>query len=362
MDETTLLEKTHACLAGAALGDAMGAPTESWHYRAVMEKWGRITGLVPDHKLYSGQEASTDDTQHRLILFKTIIDKGGRIDAYDLAEGILEHMNLGMMAGTEIEIYKKLASGMLPHRNGLGNFQTPTCCFASLPIGILHACDPYSAAKDAYELFSVWVDSIAQEAPMAVAAAVAEAFKPVATRDSIVEAAKAYCGPRVRKHLDRSIEVAARFDDPWEAVPAFYEELLVQDGLDRYIEQRARFGPLWGQRLEDATTSGSPLEMAGLGLAFFYIGNGDAMGAMGGAATFGRDCDGFAGIAGAITGAWKGTGVFDMEMVSQVDAADKAYYGEQYPTILELAEEMQAPILNTLKEKQAVVGNLEGLL
>ena len=362
MSETLLFKKTYGCLAGAAVGDAVGAPGEALHYQAVRRNWGKITGLVPDHKLLSGREASTDDTQHVRIIAQTIIKKGGLIDAYDLGEGILEFMNLGMMAGTEIEIYKKLASGMLPHENGLGNFETGTCCFACPPIGILHACDPYGAAKDAYELFSVWVDSIAQEGPMAVAAAIAEAFKPSATRESIVEAALAYCGPRVRKHLALVIEVASQFDDPWEAVPTFHEKLLVPDGLDRYIEQRGRYGQTWGHPVEDRTTSGSALEMAGMGLGFFYIGNGDAMKAIGGAASMGRDCDGFAGIAGAITGAWKGVDVLDQDLLAKVDAGDVAYYGEGYDDIATLARKMQAPILSALKEKAEGVRSLQALV
>ena len=367
MNETLLFDKTYGCLAGAALGDAIGGLTEGWHYRAVQRRWGKITGLVDEpglHALHRGMPpyTTTDDTQHRLILFNTMIDKGGRIDADDLAEGLLKHMNLGQMAHVEQAQYLKIANGIPPHEAGLGTFPTGTCVFASLPIGILHACDPYGAAKDAYELFSVWVDTIAQEAPMAVAAAVAEAFRPAATRDSIIEAARSNCGRRVREHIDLTIEVAAEFDDPWEAVPTFYEKLTVPDGHPAYWRQRAKFGQLRGRTLEESDGSGSPLEMAGLGLAFFYVANGDPMKAIGGAASLGRDCDGFAGIAGAIIGAWKGIDSFDMEIVNKVDAADKACYGETYDDIPTLACKMQTPMLNALREKEEAVRSLRGLL
>ena len=271
-------------------------------------------------------------------------------------------MNLGQMAHVEQAQYLKIANGIPPHQAGLGTFPTGTCVFACLPIGILHACDPYSAAKDAYELFSVWVDTIAQEAPMAIAAAVAEAFRPAATRDSIVEAARAYSGRRVREFLDLVIEVAAQFDDPWEALPTFHEKLTVPDGHPAFWQHMAKSAKTFWHTIEDMDGSGSPLEMAGLGLAFFHVGNGDPIKAIGGAASFGRDCDGFAGIAGAITGAWKGVEVFDMDTVNTIDAADRAFYGEGYYSIVELAQKMQAPILSTLKAKEDTVSSLRGLL
>ena len=364
MNETMLFEKTYACLAGAAVGDCLGAPSEGWYYKAVLERWGPITGIVHDHKLYKGREASTDDTQHLRIIAGTILEKGGRIDAYDLASGIRKFMNLSMMADTEHEMYKKITLGMNPHTVGLGQFTTPSPSFASPPIGIVNACDPRTAARDAYEIYTVWVDSYAQEAPMAVVAAVAEAFKPTATRDSIVDAAMAYCGPRVRERIERAVEVASGFDDPWEAVPTFYEKLLVPDGLEEYIEQLDKYRHRYvsGRTLEQSSYSASPLEMVPMALAFFYIGNGDAMKAMGGAATFGRDCDGIASMAGAITGAWKGLDALDLEVVEKVDTADMAFYSEHdYDGIKVLAEKMQTPMLNTFKEKELVVQSLEGL-
>ncbi len=105
------------------------------------------------------------------------------------------------------------------------------------------------------------------------------------------------------------------------------------------------------------------MELMPVALAFFHIGNGDATAAMCGAATFGRDCDGIASIAGAITGAWKGTDALDMDMVNTVDNADLAYYGaDRYDRIEVLAEKMQAPILNTFKEREEGVNSLRALL
>ena len=368
MNNTMLVKKIHGCLAGAALGDAIGGHTEGWDCRAIQEKWGNVTGLVEElggHRLRSnkGFYTSTDDTQHLRILANAIIRRGGRIDVYDLRDAVLKDMDLYVMAGTEREMFKKICSGMPVRAVGIGQFQTPTPCFQSPPIGIVNACDPQTAAKDAYEIYSIWVDGIAREAPMTIVAAVAEAFRPSATRESIVAAATRYSSPIVREHIKHAIEVADRFDDVYEAIPTFYEELLVSNGLEIYTQHLAEFGQLRGRTLEQSSSGGSPLEMVSAALAFFYIANGDATAAMCGAATFGRDCDGIASMAGAITGAWKGIDALDDDMVRKVDEADVAYYGaERWPTIEALAQDMLEPVLNTLKEKEETITSLRSML
>ena len=367
-EETLLFKKTYGAVAGAALGDSIGGITEAWNYHAVARKWGKITGLRDEVTIRQKRHGmppytTTDDTHHRLAIFEAIFDKGGLIDAYDMAEGILNHLNLSQMARTQQELYKKSASGYPAHEIGIGQWVEGTPCFACLPIGILHACDPYGAAKDAYEVLSVWISGLGQEAPIAVVSALAEAFKPSATRESIAEASQRYCGPRVAEYLDLVYEVASQFDDPWEAIPTFFDKLTIPDlGLDRYHVQRDKLGMLGERRLDDMGTSGSPLEMAGLGLAFFHVANGDPMAAICGAASLGRDCDGFAGIAGAITGAWKGIDAFDIEDVNKVDAADKSFFGEGFKSILELAQCMQEPMLNAMRMKREGVEAMQALL
>lgn len=37
-----LLVKVYGCLIGGAIGDAMGAPAEDWHYSDIRPKFGRI--------------------------------------------------------------------------------------------------------------------------------------------------------------------------------------------------------------------------------------------------------------------------------------------------------------------------------
>ncbi len=45
-----LLDRIYGCLMGGAIGDAMAAPTEDWHYLDIREKFGRIARLVRTRK------------------------------------------------------------------------------------------------------------------------------------------------------------------------------------------------------------------------------------------------------------------------------------------------------------------------
>ncbi len=86
-----LFKKTYGALAGGALGDAMGHPTEMMLYPTVERLYGWIDGLRG-----TGTEARfspnmpagtyTDDTQLKHLFCEAIIRKGGRITADDLAE------------------------------------------------------------------------------------------------------------------------------------------------------------------------------------------------------------------------------------------------------------------------------------
>ena len=105
--------------------------------------------------------------------------------------------------------------------------------------------------------------------------------------------------------------------------------------------------------------------MAAIPIAFLLIARGDAMQAIRGAANVGRDCDGLAGIAGAIAGAWKGIDAPLESAVRKVDELNAVWYKEasteQYFEIAVLAERMMSPVLNTMKDKEEAVTSLRQL-
>jgi len=42
MKNTQLFERIYGCMIGGAVGDAMGFPTETFHYKLIREKYGKI--------------------------------------------------------------------------------------------------------------------------------------------------------------------------------------------------------------------------------------------------------------------------------------------------------------------------------
>ena len=388
MDKSMLFKKTYGCLAGQAVGDALGAVTEALHYKAIQRVYGRVSEEffgkkgIPHFGGYWG--ASTDDHAYLRAIAKTIIRKGGRITAFEGAEGVIDFMNPSLIApathALAMMISGCVGEGVVSVHN-LGQNQAtnqgPT--WACPPIGIVNACDPYAAAKDAYEVFSPWADGLSLEAPMAIAAAIAEAFKPNATMESIVDASTKYCGPKVATHIKKAVKLAGEFDDIYEASfsPKLHEELCIDgEGCEYkdYLRFLTKYSPeglndsRWDKRFnipEDLDVGGHPKEIVAVPIAFFIIAKGDPMQAIRGAANFGRDCDGLAGMAGSIAGAWKGIDSSLESLVCKVDKLNKAWYkksGEEYFDIAVLAEKMMQPILNCMKEKEETISSLRKLV
>ena len=76
-----LLAKAHGMLAGVAVGDALGMPTEFLTPETIADWYGGgVTGLTradarhPHHRLPAG--AVTDDTDHTLLLAQVLIEEG----------------------------------------------------------------------------------------------------------------------------------------------------------------------------------------------------------------------------------------------------------------------------------------------
>lgn len=88
----SLIERAAGMLAGVAVGDALGMPTE-FLTPARIEMWyGHVTTFIPPHpqhphhRLLAG--SITDDTDHTLLLAQLLLDEG-RITPQSLAERLL---------------------------------------------------------------------------------------------------------------------------------------------------------------------------------------------------------------------------------------------------------------------------------
>jgi ADP-ribosylglycohydrolase len=198
IEETTLFDKIYGSMLGGAIGDAMGAPVEGWHYERIVEAHGVIDSLLaydrpPDYHAHfaTAPGTITDDTRLKHLLCQAIIACGDLprrgdfvnacADAYyaaqtDLERGFLEEYVLGGMHGEA-----KLIWGGQP-TNGF--------IMMNSPLGHICPCDPELAFALSYDVDFI-SDGYAKYSAAMAAAAVSAAMHPQATISSIIEQALA---------------------------------------------------------------------------------------------------------------------------------------------------------------------------
>ena len=84
-----LLDRATGMLAGVAIGDALGMPSEFLTPAHIQDWYGHIGAFVPPHPTHPHHRlpagSVTDDTDHTLLLADLLLDQGriepGRADA-----------------------------------------------------------------------------------------------------------------------------------------------------------------------------------------------------------------------------------------------------------------------------------------
>lgn len=307
-----LFEKAYGCLAGLALGDALGMATEFLTPQQIEEHYGWVDGLVsapswhPHAALPRGHV--TDDTGQALALAGIYIHDGA-MSAEAAAQAILrwadaqgEHLGLCIGLSTRRAL-AALRAGADPRESGREG-RTNGAAMRSAPIGIVHPGDFDGALRDVIEAaLPTHGTRAAISAAAAVAWAVAEAMQADATVESVLERAMAGA-VRGREHgvwvwtapLERRIELARR---------------LVREAVD----ERAALRALYDYVGVDLTVTESIPAAFGL----VELAGGDPMRAVIYAANIGGDTDTIGAIAGAVCGALRGIGAIDGELLRQIE-------------------------------------------
>ena len=88
-------DRALGALAGVAIGDAMGMPTQTLSRAQISETYGAITGFLdaaPSHPVSAGLKAGTitDDTEQSLLLARHLIARGGHVDQQAWAQELLD--------------------------------------------------------------------------------------------------------------------------------------------------------------------------------------------------------------------------------------------------------------------------------
>ncbi|MER7371025.1 ADP-ribosylglycohydrolase family protein, partial [Nonomuraea wenchangensis] len=236
---TPLEDRATGCVAGAAVGDALGGATEGWTPEQIVERYGgRVEGIVPPYNedwrnarpiapYHKGDGHITDDTLMTHALIRVYEKAGRHLDAYAMAEHLVpelmgerrwipeleaEALPLQRIFLAEKWIVARLHYGHAdPREAGVGNIVNCGAAMYVAPVGIVNAADPDAAYAEAIDLTGAHQSSYGREAAGVMAAAVAEAMRPGATADSVVAACLRLAKDGTRAAIEAVCEAHRRF-------------------------------------------------------------------------------------------------------------------------------------------------------
>lgn len=356
-ENSVLYDKILGCVVGGALGDAIGGATEMMSFEKIATLFGWVdrplpTGDTPDTARFSPglpPGAFTDDTRLKHLLCKAIIKKGGRVTADDLAEVWLQDME-GWYYTPVINAYHKIFLGdARPRDAGRGCMVSNSTAMSISPIGIINACNPSMAALDAYDVASIIHEGDARDGAVAVAAAVAEAFKPQANVESILNSALAYLYPQGKmKHLiQQAIALAKEAKDYKSFRKAFHTKMLVPFPQDVGTPKPP----------EGFYDTAEPREAIPATFALFYLADGSWRKSVEYCANFGRDTDTLATMAGAIAGALEGAKVIPSEWIDMIPNANP-----EAPNQQDLAHQLGIALLKNIESIQEQITTVRSMV
>jgi ADP-ribosylglycohydrolase len=363
MDNSLLFKKVFGSVAASNIGSAMGAAVE-WvsvpggGWKAVEEHFGWVEELLPwqqqerdvrywnnsprlrYHQVDMEPGMTEDGAEIRYLLELAIIEKGGRITVDDLAEvwkREIRREDIGRLVNPHIVIhFDRLMAGDERSRvpPQLIGSMTPWPGLVDAahmigPVGIINACNPRQAALDSENVCLLLQPPASGgiEGSKVITAATAEAFRPTATVESVIEASKAHVSLNTREIVDEALAIARESPD----IKAVREPI------------RAHFAPTYPYA--DA------VETAAEAMALFWITKGDVREGLIGATNLGRDTDCIAGMLGSVCGAFKGIDQVPAQWVETVQGAiDRNPYTMQKKSMRETAEGLTGALRKTMAE------------
>jgi ADP-ribosylglycohydrolase len=230
--------------------------------------------------------------------------------------------------------WKLRGEGITPREAGEGNMASSSSAMCISPIGIINPGDPRQAALETYELVSIIHHNYCRDAACSMAAAVAAAFQPEATVDTVLAAAVDYLPPSSAQVMRQAISetlALARESQDYEAFRAEYYANHLRPGI-ALPESR---------------------ETVPVTLALVLLAEGDPRQTIIYGANFGRDADTIASMAGAIAGALQGADAFPTDWLAKVEGeADRSQQNLAERLVAVIEQRLAATLarLNTLQQ------------
>ena len=357
MNHNELVDRAAGCLAGAAVGDALGGATEGWEAHEIAEHYGGfVTGIVPSIRHMKGLEKPfspfhkgdghvTDDTLMTRALVEVYAEKRDRLTAFDVAERLVpklvdakvwvpeygrEELLYHRLFLAEKWLVLKLKYGHTdPREAGVGNIVNCGAAMYIAPVGIANAGDPGAAYAEALDISGAHQWSYGREAAAVLAAAIAEAMTPGATVDTVVETALRVAHDGTRAAIAAVIDAASSLTE-WESSLA---------PLRAAFEPFDSVGPVYAEPGLAARTPSrlQAIEELPIALGLLVVTQGGYEGTVLGGVNYGRDSDSIASMGGAIAGALGGVASLRRDWVDDVAAASRIDLEEPGRTMAEVS-------------------------
>jgi ADP-ribosylglycohydrolase len=339
----SLVDRAVGCLAGAAVGDALGGATEGWEAEEIRAHYGGwVTGIVesvrngrgeekPFAPFHKGDGHVTDDTLMTRALVNVYAHKRDHLDAFDV-ERLLLHELIGEKIwvpelGRDELLYHRLflAEKWLvlklryghadPREAGVGNIVNCGAAMYCAPVGIANAGEPDGAYAEALDIAGAHQSSYGREAAGVFAAAIAEAVRPGATVDSVVATCLRLAKDGTRAAIEAVADAAVTVADLPSGLGDLRRAFAPFDSVgERYAH------PGLGARTPSRLHS---IEELPLALGLLVVARGDFAETVLGGVNYGRDADSIASMGGALAGALGGLDALRRDWVDDVSAASR---------------------------------------
>jgi ADP-ribosylglycohydrolase len=368
------------CLAGAAVGDALGGATEGHTPRAIRQRYGGpVTGIVgpfyddwqdrrPASPYHKGDGHVTDDTLMTSLLVRVYADKRDHLDAYDIASKLvplllnervwIPELHEETIALRRIFLAEKWLVTRLhyahadPREAGVGNMVNCGAAMYMAPVGVVNAASPGRAYAEAIELAGAHQSSYGREAAGVFAAAVAQAMTPGATVASVVAACLEVARDGTREAIRAVCDAAAKQRDCLAAAAALRGAVLPYDSVGPDYRE-----PGMGARRPSRLHAIEELPIA---LGMLVVADGDFKDAVLGSVNYGRDSDSIATMAGAISGALHGMTAIPEDWATVVAQASRIDLAAAGTTMAAVAREVFQRDQQLCLDRAAAFGVLSG--
>lgn len=320
------LSRAHGALAGLALGDALGMPTQAMSPEQIRAVYGRITGLVDadaSQPYAPGMPAGsvTDDTEQALLVASLLVrgrgSSSGRValNAVEFAHSLLawedsmiERGSLDLLGPSTKAALERVRAGADPLSVG-GAGTTNGAAMRVTPIGVaVSTADPEAFAEAVWS--SCRVTHATRQGFQSAALVAAAVSMGIDAASSSASDVRALLWEAV-SYVDSLPEHGAWTPDP-DVVAATRRAL-----------ELASTPPLPSLELLAEQIGSSVASAQAIPMAFALLARDPSPRALLDAANIGGDTDTIGAIAGAILGAAAGVGVFDGRALAQVEEVSR---------------------------------------